>query len=178
MPATNQDSTVYISTGNPETFFNQTTLYKPGELGKRFTALNGKRYQIVQVDSAASTITATVANGLVYWTDQKNYKVTPNETDVLNLGLINGVAGRCPGITSAGNYFAMQVAGSAVLVYGGTTTAGAVGGAVIGKATTLSDANAVTYNTAPTNKVVGWVTVAGTTNAITCNMVLDDEEVG
>jgi len=178
MPATNQDSTVYISTGNPETYYNQTTLYKPGELGKRFTALNGKRYQIVQNDSASSGTASTVANGLVYWTNQAAYKVTPVATDVLNLAVLNGVAGRSPNITVAGNYFAMQIAGTAVLVYGGTTTAGAVGGAVIGKATTLSDANAVTANTAPTNKVVGWVTVAGTTNAITCNMVLDDEEVG
>jgi hypothetical protein len=179
MPSGVNDQTVYLSTGDPETFYNQTSLYKPGELGKKFTHTTGKRYQIVQVDSSVSaTYTATVVNGLVYWATRASYTVVPTETDALNLALINGVAGRSPGITTKGNYFAMQIGGTAVLVYGGTTTAGVVGSAVIGKATTLSDANAVTYASGITNKVVGWVTVAGTATQITASLCLDDVEVG
>jgi len=181
MPATINDQTVYISTGNPETFYNQSSLYKPGELGKKFTHTDGKRYQIVQVDTAVSaTYSSTVANGLVYWSHRTLYQVVPTETDSANLALLAGVAGRSPGISAKGTYFAMQIGGLATLVYGGTNTAGAVGGAVIGKATTLSDADAVTAGTAPTSKVVGWITVAGTTTNATvgCYMCLDDGEVG
>ena len=120
-----------------------------------------------------------MANGLVFWSNRSLYKVVPQATDPLNLALLNGVAGRCPGVTAVGNYFAMQIAGPATLVYGGTNTAGAVGGAIIAKSDTLSTANAVTYGTAPTGKVAGWITVAGTTTAATvgCYLTLDDEEV-
>jgi hypothetical protein len=173
-PATVADQTVYLSTGDPETFFNQATLYKPGELGKKFTHITGKRYQIVQVDAASAS---TVANGVVYWASRSAYKVTAKNADATNLAGLNGVAGRCPGITAAGNYFAMQIGGSAVLVYAGTTTAGAVGGAVIANNSTLSDTNATTLGTAPTNKVIGWVTVAATATQVTASMLLDDAEV-
>ena len=177
-PATIQDQTVYLSTGDPETFgitVAITALYKPGELGKKFTHTNGKRYQIVQVDPAATG--STVANGVVYWAKRANYTVTPRQNDPLNLAATNGVAGRAPGIVAPGNYFAMQIGGSAVLVYAGTTTAGAVGGAIIGNASTLSDTNATTAGTAPTNKVIGWVTVAATATQVTGSLLLDDQEV-
>jgi hypothetical protein len=174
MPMSSGDQTVYLDTGNPETFYNKTTLYKPGELGKRFFASTGKRYQIVQVDSASSS---TVANGIVYWASRASYTVTAASGDTANLAGLNGVAGRCPGITAASNYMAMQIGGSAVLVYAGTTTAGAVGGAVIAKSSTLSDTNATTNGTAPTQKVIGWITVAATATQVTCSMCLDDEEV-
>jgi hypothetical protein len=173
-PAAVADQTIYLSTGDPETFFNQTSLYKPGELGKKFTHTNGKRYQIVQVDGASGS---TVANGVVYWADRTKYKVTAQSGDATNQAVLNGVAGRCPGITAANNYFAMQIGGSAILVYAGTTTAGAVGGAIIAKSSTLSDTNAVTSGTAPTNKVIGWVTVAATATQVTGSLCLDDAEV-
>lgn len=175
MPPTVNDQTIYLSTGDPETFFNQTSLYKPGELGKKFTHTNGKRYQIVQVDAAATG--NSVANGILYWASRTKYTVTPRQNDALNVALNGGVAGRSPGITTVGNYLAMQIAGTAVLVYAGTTTAGAVGGAVIGNATTLSDTNATTAGTAPISKVVGWITVAATATQVTCGMCLDDAEV-
>jgi len=174
-PQTVGDQTVYISTGNPETFFNQTSLYKPGELGKKFTAGTGKRYQIVQVDPSATG--SSVANGILYWANRASYTVTPRENDALNLAALNGPAGRSPGITAPGNYLAMQIGGSAILVYAGTTTAGVVGSAVIGNASTLSDTNGVAANAAPTNKVIGWVTVAATATQVTCSMTLDDGEV-
>lgn len=174
MPPTLNDQTIYLSTGDPETFFNQTSLYKPGELGKKFTHTNGKRYQIVQVDAASAS---TVANGIVYWASRAAYKVTAKTADATNLALLNGVAGRCPGITAANNFMAMQIGGSAILVYAGTTTAGAVGGAVIANNSTLSDTNATTSGTAPTNKIIGWVTVAATATQVTASMCLDDQEV-
>jgi len=177
MPAVVADQTVYLSTGDPETFFNQTSLYKPGELGKKFTHTNGKRYQIVQVDSAGAGGTSTVANGILYWSNRALYKVVPRETDALNVAALNGLAGRSPGITAVGNYLAMQIGGSAILVYGGTTTNSVVGSAVIGKATTLSDTDGIALGTALTTRAVGWVTVAGTATQVTCSMILDDGEV-
>jgi len=176
MPAVIADQTIYLSTGDPETFFNQTSLYKPGELGKKFTHTSGKRYQIVQVDAASGS---TVANGVVYWASRTAYKVTSKNADATNAAGLNGVAGRAPGITAAGNYMAMQIGGAAVLVYAGTNTAGAVGGAVIANNSTLSDTNATTLGTAPTNKIVGWIITAGTTTAATvgCSLTLDDGEV-
>jgi hypothetical protein len=173
MPATIQDQTVYLSTGDPELFFNITSLYKPGELGKKFTHTNGKRYQIVQVDAASAS---TVANGVVYWASRTAYKVTAKNGDATNAAGLNGVAGRCPGITAAGNYMTMQIGGSAILVYAGTTTAGVAGSAVIANNSTLSDTNATTLGTAPTNKVIGWVTVAATATQVTASLVLDDSE--
>jgi hypothetical protein len=176
MPPTIQDQTIYLSTGDPETFgvtTAVTALYKPGELGKKFTHTNGKRYQIVQLDSASGS---TVANGVVYWASRTAYKVTSKNGDATNQAGLNGVAGRAPGIVAAGNFFAMQIGGSAVLVYAGTTTAGAVGGAVIANNSTLSDTNATTSGTAPTNKVIGWITVAATATQVTCSMILDDSE--
>jgi hypothetical protein len=175
MPATLQDQTVYLSTGDPETFYNQASLYKPGELGKKFTHTNGKRYQIVQLDASAAG--STVANGICYWASRANYTVTSQATDSLNLAVLNGVAGRSPGVTTVGKYFAMQIGGSAILVFAGTTTAGAVGGAVIGNSSTKSDTNATTYGTAPTNKVIGWITVQSTATQVTASLVLDDDEV-
>ena len=116
-------------------------------------------------------------NGILYWAKRANYTVTPRENDALNLAALNGPAGRSPGITAPGNYLAMQIGGSAILVYAGTTTAGVVGSAVIGNASTLSDTNGVAANAAPTNKVIGWVTVAATATQVTCSMTLDDGEV-
>lgn len=177
MPAVVADQTVYISTGDPETFFNITSLYKPGELGKKFTHTNGKRYQIVQLDASSNN---TVANGLVFWASRTAYKVTARTGDAANVAGINGVAGRCPGITAANNFFAMQIGGAAVVVYGGTNTAGAVASALIAKTgSTLSDTDAVAVGTAPTSKVVGWVTIAGTTTNTTAggSLCLDDAEV-
>lgn len=176
-PATVADQTVYLDTGDPETFFNKTSLYKPGELGKKFTSASGKRYQIVQLDAASAS---TVANGLVFWASRTAYKVTARTGDATNVAGINGVAGRCPGITAAGNYFAMQIGGAAVVVYGGNNTNGPVASALIAKTgSTLSDADAVLVGTAPTSKVVGWITVAGTTTNSTagCSLALDDAEV-
>jgi len=175
-PSTINDQTLYISTGDPELFFNQTSLYKPGELGKKFT-YNNKRYQIVQLDASSNS---TVANGLVFWASRTAYKVTARVADASNVAVQNGVAGRCPGITAAGNYFAMQIGGAAVVVYGGNNTNGAVASAAIAKsASTASDADAVAAGTAPTNKVVGWIITAGTTTNTTAgvSLTLDDGEV-
>jgi hypothetical protein len=178
MPQNLQDQTVYLSTGDPETYgiaIAVTTPYKPGELGKRFIASTGKRYQLVQLDSSSST---TAANQLVFWAQRTLYTVTAAVADTRNVALQNGVAGRAPGIVAASGYFAMQIGGSAVISYAGTTTNGAVGAAVIAAtANTLGQANAIAIGTAPTNKVVGWVTTAATTTQVTCSMCLDDGEV-
>src|SRR5579863_9837776 len=105
MPITISDQTVYLSTGDPETYgiaVAITTPYKPGEVGKKFVASTGKRYQLVQLDSSSST---TAANTLVFWAQRTLYTVTQATGDTRNLAGINGVAGRCPGIVAAKGYF-------------------------------------------------------------------------
>jgi len=179
MPQTITDQTVYLSTGDPETYGITTAIttpYKPGELGKKFVASTGKRYQLVQLDSSSST---TAANQLVFWAQRTLYTVTAASGDTRSAAGINGVAGRAPGIVAASNYFAMQIGGAAVLNYAGTTTAGVAGSAVIARASanTVGAADATTLGTAPVSKVVGWVTTAATTTQVTCSMILDDGEV-
>lgn len=178
MPQTITDQTVYLSTGDPETYGITTAIttpYKPGEVGKKFVASTGKRYQLVQLDSSSST---TAANQLVFWAQRTLYTVTAALADTRNQAAQNGVAGRAPGIVAASGYFAMQIGGSAVISYAGTTTAGAVGSAVIVKTSnTLGQADATAAGTAPPSKLIGWVTTAATTTQVTCSMVLDDGEV-
>lgn len=176
MPQTISDQTVYLSTGDPETYGITTAItapYKPGELGKKFVASTGKRYQLVQLDSSSST---TAANQLVFWAQRTLYTVTASSGDARATAGQNGVAGRAPGIVAASNYFAMQIGGTAVLTYAGTTTNGAAGSAVFAKTgSTVGAADAVTQS--PAFKVVGWVTTAATTTQVTVGMTLDDGEV-
>lgn len=178
MPQTITDQTVYLSTGDPETYGITTAIttpYKPGEVGKKFVASTGKRYQLVQLDSSSST---TAANQLVFWAQRTLYTVTAATGDTRNAAGINGVAGRAPGIVAASGYFAMQIGGSAVLTYAGTTTAGVAGSAVIARSgSTVGAADATTLGTSPVSKVVGWVTTAATTTQVTCALILDDGEV-
>lgn len=179
MPQTITDQTVYLSTGDPETYGITTAIttpYKPGEVGKKFVASTGKRYQLVQLDSSSST---TAANQLVFWAQRTLYTVTAAYQDTRSIAGLNGVAGRAPGIVAASGYFAMQIGGSAVLSYAGTTTAGVAGSQVIarGSSNTLGQADAVAVGTGITQKSVGWVTVAATTTQVTAALNLDDGEV-
>lgn len=180
MPITPNDQTVYLSTGDPETYgitVAVTTPYKPGELGKKFVAATGKRYQLVQLDSSSST---TAANQLVFWAQRTLYTVTAAYQDTRNVANLNGVAGRAPGIVAAKGYFAMQIGGAATLTFAGTTTAGAVGGSVIARASsnTVGAADAVVLGgTAPTQQTVGWVTTAATATQVGCALILDNGEV-
>ena len=181
MPATNQDSTVYISTGDPEKFYAIATLYKPGELGKKFTAITGKKYQIVQVDSGASaTYPNTVANGLVFWASRTQYTVVPTVGDALNVAQNgNGVAGRCPGVTAPGSYFAMQIGGSATVVFTSSTTNSAVGNFLYATASNTSSAGNGAASYTGITKVIGVITSAATTAAaVTASLCADDAEVG
>lgn len=170
MPNKLDNQCIYIGPySSPETF-NPTSLYQPGDLGKKFL-WSGKKYQIVQVDSASQTC---VANGLVFWADKSVYAVTARVGNTKNVEGVNGAAGRTPVAAAASSYIAMQVEGLATVVYGGTTNA--IGDVLIAKTgTTLSDTVQVAQGTAPTNMVVGIVEATSTTTSISAWLQVQNE---
>ena len=170
MPQDITSRTIYMGPySSPETF-NPTSLYQPGDLGKKFV-WNGKRYQIVQVDSASQTC---VANGLVFWASKTAYTVTARVGNTANTNGVNGVAGRTPVAAAASSYICMQIEGAATVVFGGTTSA--IGDVLIAKTgTTLSDTAIVAQGTAPTNMVVGLVQTGSTTTSVSAWLQIQNQ---
>lgn len=170
MPQDITSRTIYVGPyASPETF-NPTTLYQGGDLGKKFV-WNGKRYQLVQVDSASQTC---VANGVVFWAAKSNYTVTARVGNTANTEGVNGVAGRTPVAAAASSYIMMQIEGAATVVYGGTTNG--IGDILIAKTgTTLSDTVQIAQGTAPTNMVVGIVEATSTTTSISAWLQLQNQ---
>jgi hypothetical protein len=55
MPANRVIETIYLGQFSSVEAFNASTLYKQGELGARTATTNGKEYQLVQLDSGATS---------------------------------------------------------------------------------------------------------------------------
>lgn len=153
----------------PETF-NPTTLYSAGDLGKRFV-WSGKRYQIVQLDTASQS---SVANGLLFWATKTQYTVTARVTNTANTQNVNGVAGRAPVAGAALSYLAMQIEGNGLIVSVATTAT--VGDSFIAKTGDgASSGTIVAQGTAPTNMVVGIVAATSTTTPVSVDMFMQIE---
>ena len=160
MPNTNREQTVYLSTGNPDTY-NEASLYKPGELGVGFD-WRDRAYQIVHCDSGATSATPTgvvAANQLAFWRDKDNYRVTNDRRFALNLGAVTGayrnnVAGVFRGAVTANNYCAILQRGDNInLLDGGNTFA--AGEAVIAEDDAAAAADRVAVGTAVTFQLLG-----------------------
>ena len=86
MPNTSRDQTLYVPTGNPDTW-SSTPLERPGEIGKVHD-YNDKTYQRVQLDSGATASTAigaVAANQVAYWKDKTKYLVTNDVNQALGV---------------------------------------------------------------------------------------------
>jgi len=112
MPNADRTQSVYIDTGNPDTF-NASTLYHGGDLGAAFDVAD-RAYQIVQCDSGATAAAPSgivAVNTLAYWKDRSVYLVTNDSRFGLFAGQANSfrnnVAGVFRNAVTAGNYCAL-----------------------------------------------------------------------
>lgn len=149
---------LYLQSGDPNSENNASLLY-PGMLGSRLTvkepgppgtpgAVNFrfKTYQLVQVDSSATT--APYASAVAWWSDKTRYLVTTNPA-TLGRGRVAGVFVNAIGL---GNYGCIQTQGPALVKFvdAPTATPTAAGLLVIpsataGKADCLAAGSAATY---------------------------------
>jgi hypothetical protein len=164
MPSVYEQNAVYLQSGDP-TREDAASLHAPGTLGVRFTmqyptsratpataatAPRTRRYQYVQVDSAAAA--APKAGQPVYWSDRSAYKVTTAGGTTLNqiAGVINNAATR-------GNYTCIQLGGPCYVRASDANVAAAVAGAdiLVGGATDLGVL--VAAGTAPGTVALGTI---------------------
>lgn len=124
MPANRVIETLYLGPFSDIEKINTATLYKPGELGARICTVPGKEYQLVQLDSGATSSTsagAVAAGQLAYWADKSKYKVTNNSSDAVGSGgtqnnFRNEVAGVFTESVTAGYYCVVQQKGRKTLL--------------------------------------------------------------
>jgi hypothetical protein len=161
MPNINRDQTVYIPTGNPDTWFTET-LQRPGELGKAYD-WNDRSYQRVKLDSgatASNTVGVVAANQLAFWKDRANYIVTNDKRFGLRGGIANSFGNNVAGVfraaVTAGYYCDILIRGRNIPV---AAVAGTDAGELVIVDTTASTASAdsVAVGTAVTYQCLGVV---------------------
>ncbi len=137
MPNANRNQTAYISSGDPESF-NESALYKPGELGSTVTK-NGKSYQLVE------SVTDGAVGQLAFWSDRDAYQVTDllassNRNQVAGIYLTTITLGNFCFILTKGFFDVLAVAGT----YAAEETAIANTG-VLAEITRLASGAAATF---------------------------------
>jgi len=182
MPAGRIDQTLYLGPFSNVEAMNATTLYKPGELGSQIQTVNGKAYQLIQLDSGATASTAAgtpVAGHLAFWKDRTKYLVTNDKAQAENPGSAaasSSVAGVFCSLTSgaagtatitAGNFGVIQQRGTHVGVLSGSNTAAKGDVLAPDSASATAQAQKYTPGTAPANFPVAIATAA--TGAVTAN---------
>jgi hypothetical protein len=179
MPSGRIDQTFYMgTTGSPESF-NQTTLYRPGELGGQIQ-LGTKAYQLVQLDSGATASTSAgtpITGHIAFWKNRANYLVTNDKAQCETPGnaagasavaglfcsISGGAAGT--GTFAAGNYGFIQQRGTHVGILSGSNSAVKGDQLVSDTASATAQAQKYTPGTAPVAPVVAIATAS--TGAVT-----------
>lgn len=170
MPNTNRDQTMYIPTGNPDTWSaagpsaTDAASYhnlRLGEVGKAYD-FNDRSYQRVQLDSgctASTPVGVVAANQLAFWKDRSTYKVTNDKRFALLGGVANSFANNVAGVfrsaVTAGYYCDILQRGYNIPV---TATAGLTAGEQVVADVTASTAYAdgpVNVGTAITYQILG-----------------------
>jgi hypothetical protein len=186
MPAGRIDQSLYIGAQGGIELLNASTLYKPGELGGQIQ-INGKGYQLVQLDSGATSATpagAPVCGSVAYWKSRPSYIVTNDirfaegyTTGTTGQGA-NSVAGVfCQTATGAnvagtatltpGYYGVIQQRGTHVGIYTNATTASGPDQWLVSDTANTGKAAAVALATAPAYTPIGRATAA--TGAVTAS---------
>lgn len=185
MPAGRLDQTFYVGPYGSVDAFNTATLYKPGELGGQMQLRNAKGYQLVLLDSGATSATGAGVplNGhTAYWKNRATYTVTNDKAQAettasdsrnsaagvfLGTGGPSAVAGAAG--PTAGNYCFIQQRGThvGILTNGSAAAAGDVLVGVAAGTSATAAVVKVTAGTAPTNVPFGIATAA--TGAVTAN---------
>lgn len=166
MPAGRTNQTAYIAARSTIEGFNESSMYKGGELGSHIVTEGGaKEYQYVQCDSGATASTGSgvvAAGDLAFWKNKTTYIVTNDiaqalgAVDATNDNKRNNVAGIFRVAATAGNFCVIQLRGrSNVLAAAGGTYD--VGNTAIAGDTTVSDITTVAAGTATTHTAVGLV---------------------
>lgn len=182
MPNNRLNITPYVGPYQGPEQFNSTTLYKPGELGSQ-TQLNNRAYQLIQLDSGATSSTSAgtpVAGHLAFWKNRSTYTVTNDKAQAETPGSAAGssaVAGVfCPttvggaagsATITAGNYGFIQQRGTHVGVLSGANTAAKGDQLTPDTASATAQCQKYTPGTAPATVVVA--TATGATGAVTAN---------
>lgn len=167
MPANRVVETAYIGPFATIDDVNSLTLYKPDELGIRVHMTNEKAYQLVQLDSGATTSTSAgvvAAGQLAYWKDKATYLVTNDIAQAIggppaggaNNEHRNEVAGVFTNAVTAGYYTYIQQYGrrNVKAAAGGTYT---VGNWAVANTGTAADCTTVNAGTAPGVTPIGLV---------------------
>lgn len=102
------NGSLYLNSGSIATF-NSATLPAGGQLGM-FVNENGKKYQLVKVDSSSN---ALAANDVVSWIDYDDFVVTNDVSDIsgTEANAANQPAGVAVGTGTIGYYCFIQVRG-------------------------------------------------------------------
>lgn len=181
MPNNRLDPTIYIGPYGTIEGINATTLYKPGELGSQ-VQVNNKAYQLVQLDSGATSSTTAgtpVCGHIAFWKDRSKYLVTNDKAQAETPGnaagasaaagvfvsLTSGAAGTAT--ITAGNYGVIQQRGTHVGVLSGSNTAAKGDQLTSDTSSGTAQAQKYTPGTAPATVVVATATAA--TGAVTAN---------
>lgn len=180
MPSGRIDQTLYLGPYAGVEQINTTTLYKPGELGSQ-VQLGSKAYQLVQLDSGATSSTTAgtpVAGHLAFWKNRSIYLVTNDKAQAETPGNAAGasaVAGVfCPttlggaagsATITAGNFGVIQQRGTHIGVLSGSNTAAKGDQLTSDTASGTAQCAKFTPGTAPTSVVVA--TATGATGAVT-----------
>lgn len=156
----NRDGSVYSPTGNPDTC-NYGPAYAPGETGTYYD-FGQRSYQIVQLDSGATSATPTgavAANQVAYWKDKTNYIVTNDARMAVggqgaNNAYRNFVAGFFRTAVTPGNICHVIQRGNSIPC--NSDGAGAVGdSAICASSTSLAQVTNVAAGTAAGPQVLG-----------------------
>jgi len=194
MPSGRVDGSLYIGAQGGIEQMNVTTLYKPGELGKRIE-LSGKAYQLVQVDSGATASTGAghvpQCGDLAFWKNKSTYTVTNDRTQafcgVTNsrnavAGVFCQVANSAPVAGAAsitpGNYGYIQQRGQhvGVLTSAATLTSGLL--ICASSSATVPDGVNIAVGSSPVGNVVGTATAGnGAVTATYTPATLGNEDV-
>jgi predicted N-acetyltransferase YhbS len=173
MPNTNRDQTMYVQTGNPDSW-SMATLQRPGELGKAYD-FNDRAYQRVKTDSgatASNTVGVVAANQLAFWKSRADYLVTNDKRQsllgaVANSFMLN-VAGVFRSAVPAGYYCDVLIRGRNIPVSVATADEGnMLGGAMVIADITADTASAdgvAVGGTATPYQRLGYVRTASTSN--------------
>ena len=184
MPAGRINETLYVGAQGGIEALNVATLYKPGELGSQIQTVTNKGYQLIQLDSGATSATpagAPLCGSVAYWKSRPSYLVTndirfaegyttgttgqgANSVAGVFCSLSGGAAGTAT--LTAGNYGVVQQRGTHIGLFTNTTAAGPDQWLVSDTGNT-GKVNAVALATAPAYTPVARATAA--TSAVTTN---------
>lgn len=169
-----------VPNGNPRTWHGNTEglngvgLKEPGELGG-VLPWSGDQYQLVKIDSGATSATATgipAVGQVAFWKDRDNYLVTNDSKQAdaaavpagaLTRSHLNSVAGVIEMAVVAGEQFFVHQKGSSNV----KTSSSPVPGDTLTAATgTGADCTSATAGTAPVSQAVAVVTSATKTGGL------------